>query len=198
MTKQDKQPSTVDVSKSSSADVAPKQNKQEKNYKQSSTAEVSKLSDGDAVTKGKDDSDQELQDPDFFAYPNDSFSISGDDHTIPTDEPHTSIKDTVGRGCGRGKPRKKGRSGIKLPKRPVALEQQQGWRVIDEDQFEDSVGFEFQHVIVDKLLSHHAAQYAIHLNNTVQQKLQLHSLESTEVIHATSVKCVRFHNGIYK
>jgi hypothetical protein len=34
---------------------------------------------------------------------------------------------------------------------------------------------------MDKLLSHRAAQFAIHLSNTVRQKLQLHLLESTEV-----------------
>ncbi len=63
----------------------------------------------------------------------------------------------------------------------MALKQQQGWRVSDEDQFKDLVDFEFQHVIVDSLLSHCAAQYAIHLSNTVRQKLLLHSLELTEV-----------------
>ncbi len=139
------------------------------------------MSDADAVARGENDSDQELQDPDFFAYPNDSFSMSGDDHMLPTDKHSASTKDTGGRGRGRGKPRKKGRSSIKLPQLPVALKQQQGWRVIDEDQFEDSADFEFQHVIVDKLLSHRAAQYAIHLSNTVRHKFQLHSLELTEV-----------------
>ncbi len=39
--------------------------------------------------------------------------------------------------------------------------------------------FEFQHVIVDKLLSHHTAQNAIHLTKTVRLKLQLHLLELT-------------------
>ncbi len=78
-------------------------------------AEVSKLSDANAVTKGKKDSDEELQDPDFFVYPNDSFSVSVDDHTVRTDKLHTSTKDTNGRGRGRGKPKKKGRSSIKLP-----------------------------------------------------------------------------------
>jgi hypothetical protein len=43
------------------------------------------------------------------------------------------------------------------------------------------VDFEFQHNIVDQLLSHHADQHAIHLSNTVRQKWQLHSLELTEV-----------------
>jgi len=87
-----------------------------------------------------------------------------------------------GRGKRKQTSRKgRGRSGIKLPERPVALKQQQGWRVIDLDQYEDAVDFEFQPVIVDKLLSHRAAKYASHLMKTVRQKLQLHSLELTEV-----------------
>jgi hypothetical protein len=70
-------------------------------------AEVSKLSDANAVAKGKKDTDEELQDPDLFAYPNDSFSVSVDDHTVRTDKLYTSTKDTVGRGRGRGNQKRK-------------------------------------------------------------------------------------------
>jgi hypothetical protein len=180
--------------KSSDGNAVPKRKYQKKSEKgkQSSPSAVAATTTDAEVSKQKaivsdhvnNHSEMELKDPEFFSNLNDSFSVSGDDNTLPNSAQENSVNTAVSQGGGKRRQNtRKGRqkSGTKLPDRPVALKQQQGWQVVDIDQFEDAVDFEFQHVIVDKLLSHRAAKYASHLMKTVRQKLQLHSLELTEV-----------------
>ena len=182
--------------KSSQGNAVPKRKYQKKDGrgKQTSpTAEPATTTDAEVSNSEglvseniRNTSEQELQEPDFFAHPTDSFSISGDEETLPTIANNNLVNTSGGQGRGRGTRKQSTRkgirkSGVKMPQPPVALKQQQGWRVLDLDQFEDAVDFEFQHVIVDKLLSHRAAKYASRLTKTVRRKLQLHSLELTEV-----------------
>jgi len=57
---------------------------------------------------------------------------------------------------------------VKVPTRPAALKVQVGWKMIEV--------FE-----VDKLLSSHAGNFLDHVTKSLRMKLELHSLEVTEV-----------------
>jgi hypothetical protein len=54
---------------------------------------------------------------------------------------------------------------VKVPTRPAALKVQVGWKMIE----------------VDKLLSSHAGNFLDHVTKSLRMKLELHSLEVTEV-----------------
>jgi len=77
---------------------------------------------------------------------------------------------------------------VKVPTRPAALKVKAGWKMIE--MFDDStdVDFEFQKAMVDKLLSSHAGDFVDFMTKTLRMKLELHSLEVTEVMVSQHVK----------
>ena len=98
--------------KSSQGNAVPKRKYQKKDGrgKQTSpTAEPATTTDAEVSNSEglvsdniRNTSEQELQEPDFFAHPTDSFSISGDEETLPTIANNNLVNTSGGQGRGRG------------------------------------------------------------------------------------------------
>jgi hypothetical protein len=71
--------------------------------------------------------------------------------------------------------------GVNVPTRPAALKVQIGWKMIEVFDKSTDVDFEFQKAMVDKLLSSCAGNFVDCVTKSLRMKLELNSLEITEV-----------------